>query len=351
MQFSSFAVSFLLAVGSAAAFSRPAFVNTGVATRNQVGSGAVETTSQQTWHSMSCNCGCAKTALFSTAEAETEEEVPAEVEALDGIASAEEAHNAERPARESLAKKKKAPGKSLDEFEIGSNVDGRVKTITSYGAFIDIGAETDGLLHISQLSQGFVSDVNELLKVGQEVDVRIVNIDKKKSQIGLSLLTEEEAAQEQPRRERQQRGGGGGRRDDSKVSAALAEKGWDAEQFIEGTVVSTVDFGCFVRIDASQLNAEVEGEMDGLVHISSLTAGRVNNVGDVVNQNDKVQVRIKSIDGRKVSLSMISLEDEKAKAPAGPPSEGAKDWKESLEKFKAKSPKFSNKPMVVDLRK
>ena len=289
-------------------------------------------------------------------------EVPAEVASLDGIESAEEAHNAERPARSSLSKKTKNSGKPLSDFSVGQSVQAKVKTLTSYGAFLDIGAPTDGLLHISNLSSGFVSDVKEFLSEGQEIEVRIMSIDEKKGQIGLTLLTaEEEEAAKQPRQQSRGGGGGGGggRRDDSATIAALAAKGFDSSQFIEGTVASTVDFGCFVRFDASQLNSEVEGEMDGLVHISALAEGRVDTVTSVVKAGDKVQVRCKSIDGRKVSLSMISVEaeeqaNERRRSAGGPGEtvvEGAKDWKEHLEKIVGDGPTFVNSPLVVDMRK
>lgn len=375
MKFLSTSVAFfLLAVDGTSAFSRPAFIqNAGVCTEV-----AKNHNNHRRQHraggscSAKCNSKCScpacvgahnkkTTALFSIeasseVEVEASEAIPSEVEALDGIESSDEAHNADRPARSNLQKKKKPQGKSLDEFEIGSTVSAKVKTITSYGAFLDVGAETDGLLHISQLSKDFVSDVNEFLEINQEVEVRIANIDKKKGQIALSLLTEEEAAQGAPQR----RGGGGGnrggndggnRRDDNAALSSLVEKGWDTEKFIEGTVVNTVDFGAFVRINVADLNEEASGEMDGLVHISSLAAGRVNSVTEVVNANDKVQVRVKSIMGKKVSLSMISSEDESSgRAPAAE-SYGAADWKESLEKLQADMPKFNNKPMVVDTRK
>jgi len=134
-------------------------------------------------------------------------EVPAEVESMDGIESEEEAHNADRPARSSLSKKSPAKGKPLDEFELGQSIMAKVKTLTSYGAFMDIGAATDGLLHISNLSSGFCSDVKDYLTDGQEIEVRIMNIDAAKNQIGLTLLTaEEEEAAKQPR----QRAAGGG---------------------------------------------------------------------------------------------------------------------------------------------
>jgi predicted RNA-binding protein with RPS1 domain len=310
-------------------------------------------------------------------------DVPPEVEALDGIANEDEAHNVERPARQSL--KKKGPrGKPLNEFKVGDTVKAKVKTLTAYGAFCDIGATTDGLIHISQLAVGFVSEVDKVLKEGQEVEVRIIKIDEGKSQVGLSMLTavQQEEAVEAASSARQSRadnnnnrapsGGGGSRdtrparRDDSPILNKLVEKGWDAEKFITGKIASTTDFGAFVRVDVSQLNAEVEGEIDGLVHISALSPNRITDVNSFCKVDDKVQVRVKSIADRKVSLTMLSLEDEATKAEArgggggggggGGQDQrqvgmGAKDWKESLERMRGDMPTFTNKPLVVDLRK
>ncbi|VEU36196.1 unnamed protein product [Pseudo-nitzschia multistriata] len=306
-----------------------------------------------------CNCpSCAGrlTKLFADVAEETE--VPAEVEAMEGVESADEAHNLERPARAAL-KKKKPSGKDLSEFTEGTTVKGTIKSIASYGAFVDIGASTDGLLHVSQLSAGFVSDVSEVVSEGQEVDVRIVNIDSAKGQIGLSMMTEEEAAAAKPAR----RSGGnkrqGGRRDDSAVLGALREKGWDEATMVEGTVVSTVDFGAFVKVDASTLNSECEGSFDGLVHISALKVGRVGSVTDVVNANDTVKVRCKSIDGNKVSLTMLSVEEEEAERASGARSsgptfndpfdegEGAKDWKESVAAIDEEQPVYKNTPLII----
>jgi len=301
--------------------------------------------------------GRASTFLYADV---AETEVPAEVEAMDGVESNDEAHNVERPARAAL-KKKKPAGKDLSEFSEGSMVKGTVKSLASYGAFVDIGASTDGLLHVSQLSSEFVSDVSDVVKEGQEIEVRIVRIDSGKGQIGLSMMTEEEAAASKPSRPNNNRRQG--RRDDSAVLNALAEKGWDASVMVEGTVVSTVDFGAFVKVDASTLNSECEGSFDGLVHISSLKVGRVASVTDVVSPDDKVQVRCKSIDGKKVSLTMLSVEDEESKAAKGgrgggnnfndefDPGDGAKDWKESVSKFDEDQPVFKNSPLIIDNRK
>jgi elongation factor Ts len=280
-------------------------------------------------------------------------EVPAAVASLDGVESAEEAHNVDRPARKAL--KKKAKGKALADFAVGDSVAAKVKTITSYGAFLDIGASTDGLLHISQLATEFVADVSSVLSVGQEVQVRITGIDEGRNQVALTLLTaDQEEEAKAAAGSRPARAPRGERRDDASAINGLSSKGWKTEQFIEGTVVSTVDFGAFVRINVNQLNAECEGEIDGLVHISALSAGRAASVTDFVKVDDKVQVRLKAIGERnKVSLTMVSVEDEAAKREqggggSGPEPVGNREWREAVKAME--QPTFSNGPVVVDMR-
>ncbi|KAG7363333.1 RNA binding S1 domain containing protein [Nitzschia inconspicua] len=381
-------------IGSAAAFNAPnastrlAFVTRAARSSpairpSQHGAGCPCSSCVGT-HPASCPCdGCSSfgrrsTMLFADAvEADataTEEgdDVPEEVVAMDGVDSNDEAHNVDRPARQQL-KKKKAKGKELSEFEVGSTVTGTVRALASYGAFVDIGATTDGLLHISQLSIDYVGDVTDVLKEGQEVQVRIVNIDSGKGQVGLSLLSaaEEATSQEnaqQAREARQSRSNNrnqsNNRRSDNTVLTSLAEKGWDSSTMVEGTVVSTVDFGCFVRVDASKLNSECEGEFDGLVHISALRSGRVGSVTDVVKANDTVQVRVKSIDGNKVSLTMLSADDEALKVEAAAErganydggfdeavGNGAANWKELVVDFETEMPSFQNLAVVEDRRK
>lgn len=311
--------------------------------------------------------------------AEGEAEVPAEVEALDGVASDEEAHNTERPARDSGIKKHKkgkAAGTPIADLEIGSFVDGTVKTITSYGAFVDIGASTDALLHVSRLSDEFVSNVEDVVKAGQAVSVRVVSVDAEKGQVAISMLSEEaEAAAAEARGSR---GSGGRRKERPRRSQgdrsaqiatlnSLNDSGFDVAKFVEGEVVSTLAFGAFVRFGVSELAEGVEGELDGLVHISALAVGRTNSVDDVVSVGDKVQVRVREIDtdGNKVSLSMITVEEEAANKPKRgegggrrrgramftPEEMGASDWKESLETFQKVNHEFTNMPIIVDKRK
>lgn len=314
--------------------------------------------------------------MSEEAVAEVTEEVPAEVAALDGIASEEEAHNAERPARGSgIHKHKKGAernGTPLADLEIGSSVEAKVKTITSYGAFLDIGAQTDALLHVSRLSDEFVSNVEDVVKAGDKVTVRIVSVDKDKGQIAVTMRSEEaegraaaprEGGGDGRRRQRPRRSGGD-REAQKATMASLAEKGYNDEQFVEGEVVSTLDFGAFVRFGTSQLAEGVEGELDGLVHISALQAGRVESVESVVKVGDKVQIRVRNLDpeGGKVSLSMISKADEPQGRGRGEKKErkpkqmwadnemGPKDWKEQLEAIST-GDEFVNGPVVVEMKK
>lgn len=285
---------------------------------------------------------------------------------MDGVESSEEAHNISRPARQQIKKKKPKEGKALSEFEEGNTVTGTVKSLAPYGAFVDVGATTDGLLHVSQLSTEFVSDVSDIVKEGQEVQVRIVKIDSVKGQIGLSMITAEQEAEanESAKKARESRQASSNRRqnnrrDDSAVLGALTKKGWDDKVMVPGIVVSTTDFGAFVKVDASKLNSEVDGEFDGLVHISALKVGRVSSVADVVNPNDKVEVRCKNIDGNKVSLTMLSVEDEESKSSErgggggfmDDVDMGAKDWEESLAKFDEEQPVFSSTAVMIQRSK
>ena len=310
----------------------------------------------------------------------SEEDVPAEVEAMDGVESEQEMHNTERPARASGTSKhhKKEKRMPISELEVGSSVSATVKTTTSYGAFLDIGCNTDALLHISRLSDDFVSNVEDMVKAGDEVTVRIVSVDTEKNQVAVTMQSEEKEA-ENAANVAAKRAGGNRRKDRPQRSGAdqeaqrailekLVESGFDDAAFVEGEVVSILDFGAFVRFNTTPLGSE--GEVDGLVHISALSEGRANTVSEFVSVGDKVQVRVRSVDvdGGRVSLSMISKEAEAASTPAPRNANnndspkrggrsmftlnemGASDWADSLEDFYKSQPEFSNRPLVVDRR-
>lgn len=138
-------------------------------------------------------------------------------------------------------------------------ISGRVASITHFGAFVAVDDDTDGLLHISQIAEDHVSNVEDHLQVGQDVQVRVIEVDVDNCRLGLSM------------REPRQGGGrgGGGSRGKKDVSVLL---GRDPDEFIPGRVVSIVPYGAFVNI---------EGNIDGLVHISEMAVGRVDSVEDV----------------------------------------------------------------------
>ncbi len=83
----------------------------------------------------------------------------------------------------------------LEKLEAGSETTGRVVRLVDFGAFVDIGAQTDGLLHISQLSAGYINHPREVVEVGQEVQVRILDVDTDRRRISLSMKDVEEAEQ------------------------------------------------------------------------------------------------------------------------------------------------------------
>lgn len=85
-----------------------------------------------------------------------------------------------------------------DKIEVGSVVAGKVTGIQPYGAFISLDENTQGLVHISEVTHGYVKDINEFLKVGDEVQVKVLSIDENAGKIGLSIRATEEAPAVQP---------------------------------------------------------------------------------------------------------------------------------------------------------
>ncbi|MDC3412389.1 S1 domain-containing post-transcriptional regulator GSP13 [Aquibacillus sp. 3ASR75-11] len=80
-----------------------------------------------------------------------------------------------------------------DKFEVGQIIEGKVAGIQPYGAFVALNEEIQGLVHISEVTHGFVKDINEHLSIGDEVKVKIINIDEEKNKYSLSIRATEEA--------------------------------------------------------------------------------------------------------------------------------------------------------------
>lgn len=154
----------------------------------------------------------------------------------------------------------------------GQVVHGNVKSLTDFGAFIDLGG-VDGLLHISEMSWGRVNHPKDLLEVGQEIDVKVLRLDAERNKISLGLR------QVQPN-----------------PWDTITER-YKESQLYSGTVVRLAAFGAFV---------ELESGVDGLVHISQLSEDRVARPEEVVQVGDTCTVKVLHIDPeqKKISLSL-----------------------------------------------
>ena len=163
--------------------------------------------------------------------------------------------------------------KFLESLRKSERRRGTVSSIVNFGAFVDIGGGVDGLVHVSELSWKHVDHPSEVVAVGQEVDVEVLDVDLDRERVSLSL----KATQEDPWREFERKHGTG--------------------EVITGTVTKLVPFGAFVRVG--------EG-IEGLVHISELAEQHVESPEQVVSVDEQVRVKVVDVDTqrRRISLSM-----------------------------------------------
>lgn len=187
--------------------------------------------------------------------------------------------------------KAEAKTKLLSELAEGQVREGVVRSLQDYGAFIDLGG-VDGLLHVSQLSWQRIRHPSEVLQIGQTIKVMVRKIDAETGKISLAF------------------------RDLSENPWTMAPGRYPPTSIHEGTVSKIMDFGAFV---------ELEPGVEGLVHISELSHGRVFRVRDIVSEGQQVQVKVLSIDTeqQRISLSMKALQAkaEPKKAEAEPEEE------------------------------
>ena len=160
----------------------------------------------------------------------------------------------------------------LSKLKVGMRLKGTVSSIVDFGAFVDLGG-IDGLVHISELSWNHVNHPSEVVKVGQEVEVQVLDVDLNRERISLGL----KQTTEDPWR-------------------TLVKK-YPVDAIVEGTVTKLVTFGAFVDLG--------EG-VEGLVHISEMAKQHVDQPSQVCQVGDKVQVKVMEIDldRRRISLSM-----------------------------------------------
>ncbi|KAJ1483698.1 hypothetical protein T484DRAFT_1895471 [Baffinella frigidus] len=228
----------------------------------------------------------APTAAAVVAEESTSEEI-----ALKKTSIAKSKPAAAGGARTGAPRGDKKNKKPLSEYTLGSTVEGKVINIMPYGAFVDIGATTDGLVHVSQIADEFVSDISTVIKVGDTVQVRITEISAETNKVSLSMRSQNAPA----------KAGGGGQRQGGGGSKDLPEqfRNFDDKEFIVGKVQSVMDYGAFVSI--------AEG-VDGLVHVSQMSEENNIVVEKFVKVGQEVKVRIVSYDKGKKRLSLSMKE-------------------------------------------
>jgi small subunit ribosomal protein S1 len=164
----------------------------------------------------------------------------------------------------------------LDRLQPGQVVDGTISNIVDFGAFVDLDG-IDGLIHISELSWSHVNHPSEILAIGDQVTVKVLDIDRDRQRISLGL----KQTQEDPWQR--------------------VVDTYNIGDELEGTVTKVVTFGAFVEI--------LDG-VEGLVHISELAQHHVENPREIIQPGDEVRVKILEIDSerRRLSLSIKRVE-------------------------------------------
>jgi 4-hydroxy-3-methylbut-2-enyl diphosphate reductase len=179
-------------------------------------------------------------------------------------------------------------------MEVGKKYHGVVKSLTSYGAFVDIGG-VDGMVHVSELSWGRIHQPSEVVSVGDEIDVYVINFDREKRKISL------------------------GYKDPDANPWTMFTNRYSVGDTAEVKIVKLMSFGAF---------AEVLPGVDGLIHISQIADHKIAKPDDVLSVGQTVDVKIVSIDGDKhqIGLSIRALsEPAYEEAPAEAEAEPAGD--------------------------
>jgi len=183
--------------------------------------------------------------------------------------------------------RKAAQEKLWAEIEVGAKYHGTVKSLTSYGAFVDIGG-VDGMVHVSELSWNRIKNPAEVVKVGDEIDVYVISFDPEKRKISLGYKTAEMNPWNQ------------------------FMTSYNVGDVVAAKIVKLMTFGAF---------AEIIPGVDGLIHISQIANKRIGKPEDVLAEGQEVQVKITDVDAenKRISLSIRALlaeEEEPAEVEA-----------------------------------
>ena len=171
--------------------------------------------------------------------------------------------------------RKAAQEKIWSEIQEGAKFRGVVKSLTSYGAFVDIGG-VDGMVHVSELSWNRIKNPAEVVKVGDEIDVFVISFDAEKRKISLGYKTAEMNPWNQ------------------------FMTNYNVGDVVDAKIVKLMTFGAF---------AEILPGVDGLIHISQIADKRIGKPEDVLAEGQEVQVKITDVDAenKRISLSIRAL--------------------------------------------
>ncbi|MEO0663827.1 MAG: S1 RNA-binding domain-containing protein, partial [Planctomycetota bacterium] len=178
-------------------------------------------------------------------------------------------------------------------YPVGTVIEGTVRNLTSYGAFVEIEEGIDGLLHVSDMSwTKKVAHPSEMVKKGDQLQCVVLSVDKEKKRIALGKkqLSQDPWMEQIP-------------------------ANYHVGDLLSGYVTKITNFGVFVKLD---------NDLEGLLHISELTDDREAKPEDILQPGQKVEVRIirVDIDERKIGLSFVHSDfEENENLPAAPPAE------------------------------
>ncbi|GER41295.1 elongation factor Ts [Striga asiatica] len=204
--------------------------------------------------------------------------------------------NASKSKRSRPTRKSEMPPVKNEELVPGATFKGKVRSIQPFGAFVDFGAFTDGLVHVSKLSSSFVKDVANVVKVGQEVTVRLIEANMETGRISLTMRDSDEPANAKAQQQQKQRDFGQKRNENRKSSKFV--KG----QELEGTVKNLTRAGAFISLPDGEegflpTSEEAREVLGYVMGSSSLEVGQV------------VSVRVLRVNRGQLTLTMKKEED------------------------------------------
>ncbi|XP_039114500.1 polyprotein of EF-Ts, chloroplastic-like [Dioscorea cayenensis subsp. rotundata] len=214
-----------------------------------------------------------------------------------------------RDKRTRPARKSEMPPVKTEELVPGASFVGKVRSIQPFGAFIDFGAFTDGLVHVSRMSEGYVKDVGSIVSVGQEVKVRIVEVNMENGRIALTMRDGSDTNKSQQRKEASTSGSDDKPKPNKRNASRTDQRRADIQktskfvkgQVLDGTVKNQTRSGAFISLPESE---------EGFLPISEESEGFDSILGNTSLQvGQEVSVRVLRISRGKVTLTMKKEQD------------------------------------------